>query len=373
MAEGSVKMVFPGGNTCLGFYSFYDYIIGDDARRIFLLKGGPGTGKSTFMKRIGKELQERGIDLEYHWCSSDYDSLDGIVLPAFEVAIIDGTAPHVTDPLYPGAVDEIINLGDYWDQEKLVPKKEEIISLKKRVTQSFNTAYSRLRMAKMARDEEKSYRDQALDHQCFHRLIGDLLRQIFGQELTWGDGRPRERHLFASALTPQGIVHHLPTLLDNITFLYLVEGKPGSGKEVILNEVAEFAYRSGLMVDVYHCAFDPSLIDLVVLPQRKTAVLNIFKEQNFNPESLPFLKYSEKIDCNTSLDDGILANFEQEAREAGEMFDKCLNRALYYLKQARVYYQELESHYHEAMDFDAIERRRKEVFAQISSIIDEKK
>jgi ABC-type lipoprotein export system ATPase subunit len=49
MAEGRVKMVFPGGNTCLGFYSFYNYIIGEEARRIFVLKGGPGTGKSTFM------------------------------------------------------------------------------------------------------------------------------------------------------------------------------------------------------------------------------------------------------------------------------------------------------------------------------------
>ena len=373
MPEGRVKMVFPGGNTSLGFYSFYDYIIGDDAKRVFLLKGGPGTGKSTFMKRIGKELQDKGIDLEYHWCSSDFNSLDGLVLPAYGVAIIDGTAPHVTDPLYPGAVDEIINLGDYWDQEKLVLHKEEIISLKKRVTQCFATAYSSLKMARMAREEEKVYRDQALDYRCFHRLIGNLLRQIFGQELIWGEGVPRERHLFASALTPQGIVHHLPTLLDNLTFLYLIEGEPGSGKEEILKEVAEFAYRSGLTVEVYHCAFDPTLIDLVVLPQRKTAVLNVFKELNFVPESLPNLKYSETINCKDCLDDGVLMEYEQELREAGELFDNCLERGLSYLKKARQFYEELEKHYLEAMDFDGVERCRKEVLERILTIVGEKK
>lgn len=373
MPEGRVKMVFPGGNTSLGFYSFYDYIIGDDAKRVFLLKGGPGTGKSTFMKRIGKELQEKGIDLEYHWCSSDFNSLDGLVLPAHGVAIIDGTAPHVTDPLYPGAVDEIINLGDYWDQEKLVLHRDEIISLKKRVTQIFTTAYSSLKMARMAREEEKDYRDKALDYQCFHRLTGNLLRQIFGQELIWGEGVPRERHLFATALTPQGIVHHLPTLLDNLTFLYLIEGEPGSGKEAILKEVAEFAYRSGLTVEVYHCAFDPTLIDLVVLPQRKTAVLSVFKELDFVPESIPNLKYSETINCKDCLDDGVIMEYEQELREAGKLFDNCLERGLSYLKKARLFYGELEKHYLEAMDFDGIESCRKEVLERIINIVGEKK
>jgi hypothetical protein len=42
MAKGKIKKVFPGGNTCLGFYSFYNYIIGEEARRIFILKGGAG-------------------------------------------------------------------------------------------------------------------------------------------------------------------------------------------------------------------------------------------------------------------------------------------------------------------------------------------
>ena len=373
MPEGRVKMVFPGGNTSLGFYSFYDYIIGDDAKRVFLLKGGPGTGKSTFMKRIGQELQEKGIDLEYHWCSSDFNSLDGIVLPAYGVAIIDGTAPHVNDPLYPGAVDEIINFGDYWDREKLVLHRDEIILLKKRVSQCFATAYSSLKMARMAREEEKVYRDKALDYQCLHRLIGNLLRQIFGQELIWGEGVPRERHLFASALTPQGIVHHLPTILDNLTFLYLVEGEPGSGKETILHEVAKFAYRSWLTVEVYHCAFDPTLIDLVVLPQRKTAVLKVFKELDFGLESLPNVKYSETINCNDCLDEGVLREFEQELREAGELFDTCLQRGLSYLKKARQFYEKLEKHYLEAMDFDGVERCRKEVLERILEIIGEKK
>ncbi|MDK2888295.1 MAG: hypothetical protein PWP72_1173 [Thermoanaerobacter sp.] len=94
MSKGRLKKVFPGGNTWRGFHSFYDYIIEPDATRIFVIKGGPGVGKSTFMRKIGEEMLERGYDVEFHCCSSDNGSLDGVVIPAIRVALLDGTAPH---------------------------------------------------------------------------------------------------------------------------------------------------------------------------------------------------------------------------------------------------------------------------------------
>ncbi|MCF8011862.1 MAG: ATPase [Clostridiales bacterium] len=97
--RGKFKKVFPGGNTSRGFYSFYDYIIEPEkAARIFVIKGGPGVGKSTFMGKIGEAMQDRGYDVEYHCCSSDNDSLDGIVIPSIKIAMLDGTAPHSAVP-----------------------------------------------------------------------------------------------------------------------------------------------------------------------------------------------------------------------------------------------------------------------------------
>lgn len=89
MSKGRVKEVFPGGNTSLGFFSYYNYILEQaEAQRIFILKGGPGVGKSTFMKRIADEMMDRGYDAEYMHCSSDNDSLDGVVIPAIKSTII---------------------------------------------------------------------------------------------------------------------------------------------------------------------------------------------------------------------------------------------------------------------------------------------
>ena len=91
---GRIRRLIPGGNTSKGFYSYYDNIIEKDANRIFILKGGPGTGKSSLMKKIAKEMLEKGYEVEYHHCSSDNNSIDGIVIPKLRVAMIDGTAPH---------------------------------------------------------------------------------------------------------------------------------------------------------------------------------------------------------------------------------------------------------------------------------------
>ena len=52
--------------------------------------------------------------------------LDGILIKEINVAMLDGTSPHVVDPLTPGAVDEILNLGDALDKDILVKNKKKL-------------------------------------------------------------------------------------------------------------------------------------------------------------------------------------------------------------------------------------------------------
>ena len=87
---------FLGANAPTGFYSLYDHLIPPErARAVYILKGGPGCGKSTLMRKIGAWAEEAGLDTEYILCSGDPDSLDAVILPTLAVAIVDGTAPHV--------------------------------------------------------------------------------------------------------------------------------------------------------------------------------------------------------------------------------------------------------------------------------------
>ena len=91
------KGIFSGGNTSKGFHSFMTILTQQEANRILCLKGGPGTGKSTLMKKVAKVFKDKGYSLEYHHCSSDDSSLDAIVIKR-KLAILDGTKPHIVDP-----------------------------------------------------------------------------------------------------------------------------------------------------------------------------------------------------------------------------------------------------------------------------------
>ena len=59
--RGRERHTFPGSNTPKGFFSYYDFILEQrEATRIFCIKGGPGVGKSTFMKITGDEMLDKG-------------------------------------------------------------------------------------------------------------------------------------------------------------------------------------------------------------------------------------------------------------------------------------------------------------------------
>lgn len=119
---------FLGAMTQNGFSTEFGKIMADKEYFTFILKGGAGTGKSSLMKKIAAEF-EPTEDVTRFYCSSDPASLDAIVLHTSKVIICDGTAPHVMECSYPGVCQKIINLGEYWDEEKLKAFRSEIIEV----------------------------------------------------------------------------------------------------------------------------------------------------------------------------------------------------------------------------------------------------
>ena len=68
---------FLGANSEEGFFSLYDQLLGGRLDDLMILKGGPGCGKSTFMRRMGAAMERAGERIVYINCSGDPDSLDG--------------------------------------------------------------------------------------------------------------------------------------------------------------------------------------------------------------------------------------------------------------------------------------------------------
>jgi len=117
---------FLGGTTSDGFKTDFNETIYSKDKFTYILKGGPGTGKSTIMKKIAGTFSDTD-DIDLYYCSSDEKSLDAVVLNKKGIIVVDGTSPHVFDPIYPGIKQTIIHLGDFWNIESLKKNEENII------------------------------------------------------------------------------------------------------------------------------------------------------------------------------------------------------------------------------------------------------
>ena len=133
---------FLGGNTAEGFYSLYGgFCPPEHGDFLWVIKGGPGCGKSSFMRRIGAAMEQDGLEVEYVLCSGDPDSLDGVYIPALRTGYVDGTAPHVQEAAYPGAAGLYLDLGQFYDRAALQKKRDEILALNAQYKTLYHEAY----------------------------------------------------------------------------------------------------------------------------------------------------------------------------------------------------------------------------------------
>ncbi|MFP4015975.1 MAG: PRK06851 family protein [Halanaerobiales bacterium] len=352
-----IKNYFPGGNTPEGFYSFYKYLP-YYADSVYIIKGGPGTGKSTFMKKIAFELNEAGYDIEFHWCSSDNNSLDGVVIPDLKAAILDGTAPHMIDPVYPGAVDEIINLGRYWERDSLEANRSDIIYLTELISQRFRQAYRYLNAAKSIYLHWKNYYQKSQDINLYNKIVDKLIRKnIIKGEIESGP----ERHLFASAITPGGPVNYLENLSEDIENRIVIKGKPGTGKSALIKSFCAEAAKYGYFILYLHCPLQPEELDAAIIPELNTALL-----VGTPPHCLEATKTTDHtINLVETINLDYIKEYNAEILDAEKLYEDMMKRVYYFLKSAKSLHDELEEYYITAMDFEKIDLCRNELTRKI--------
>lgn len=169
---------FAGANTPSGFEEEYSNLFSEDSfEKIYIIKGGSGTGKSTMIKKAAALGESRGGEITYIYCSSDPDSLDGIIIRKGEklIGVIDGTAPHTKDPIYAGACGEIINCADHWDSPMLEEHRDEIRSLVCQKKKGYEDAYKYLAGAYDVCRMQKSLGEHCFERDKAKKAIGRLL------------------------------------------------------------------------------------------------------------------------------------------------------------------------------------------------------
>lgn len=363
---GIERHMYPGNNTPEGFFSYYQYILSQkEADRIFCIKGGPGVGKSTFMKKIAESMLQEGHNVDFMHCSSDNSSLDGIVLRDKKIAMIDGTAPHIVDPINPGAVDSIIHLGDYWDEEGIRKNRNAVINNSERVRSVFGRAYNYLAAAGKMYDNLFSIYESAMKNEELYKLTA----KIIGDELTHKEicsAQGDIKKYFASAITPTGFENFIDTLLSGYKKIYLINAPIGVSSERMLNLFMEGSAYRGLDVEGYYCPMKPSTkLEHLLIPEIGLAFITSNQYHTIdlseNPAEVEIINLENNIRYDEiKYQEPILEDSRIKMREL-------LEKAIYCLEQAKKEHDILEQYYVPNMDFlkiDSLSRELTEKFSQ---------
>ncbi len=332
---------FAAANSGEGFVSFFDKIFDTEKlSRRYLIKGGPGTGKSTFMRKIASVAESSGAFVEYYHCSSDPSSLDGIIIDG-SVALIDSTAPHALEPYIVGAKDSIVDLGAFWDEGALAEKYFEIKSLTEKKKRAYKLAYRFLSASMQseiaARESFLPYVDMARIEKTARRLTRTIKRGS-GYEQSVG---------ISSAIGMSGRCD-----LDSYERMALqvvyVEDHYGMGF-LLLSQICNFAIQNENRIRVSYTPLCPDLPDAVYFEEEGIAFIACGSEKK------------KRISLRRALDLSILSQKEKRAlrervRNAKKLSDALVVAACDELSEAGTAHFELERIYRAAMDFSALDK-----------------
>lgn len=341
-----IRKVFFGSNTANGFCSYYDFLRDDG--KIFILKGGPGHGKSTFIKSIADKMIEKGYDVELQFCSLDCNSLDAIVVPSLNLAVVATTGHHVMDPKYPGVVDNIVDLGAYLNVNGLLQHKQTIISLYNDIEKSFRRTYRYLTAARLMAENIKDINSTQQNTAAVNGVMKEIIENAIPSST---DGTPGyERHLFASSITPQGYLTHIKTLIDGIR-VYKITGDWGTGKTTIMKKIGEEAKIRGFNVEYYHHPLDPDDIEHLILPDVDAAIVT--RENIANDECEAVYNLNDNLKKNNHI---------PEEDKMNELIIGSMEN----LHRANKLHHELENYYTPHLNFEGVNKRLDEVIIEIN-------
>lgn len=348
---------FLGSSGRNGFFSCFSQLTPKiEGQYTYIIKGGPGTGKSSLMKKIADEMESRDIECERIYCSSDPDSLDAVIFPSLRVSLADGTSPHTLDPDYPGATGEIINLGECWDKQKIHDNKEKIIELTdknkechRRCRRFIDSAFS------IYGDGEKICRD-CLDKERLMRYASRVANRHFKRP----SGRiGLEKIRLLDAITPKGFYFLTDSVNEMCDTTVMFEDDFGVAASMLINEIRSYALASGFSVISSPFVGNEKQLRHIII---KELALGFFTcDKLCEPDIIPTKTVSLRrfYSVNELTLHRARLNFSKKASK------ELMNEAVCALRMAKDEHDALEKCYIDAMDFAKLNKIADELIERI--------
>lgn len=349
---------FLGSNSPKGFYSKFDQLFNyKEGCRSVLIKGGPGTGKSTVLKKTASVLKDKGANTELIYCMADTDSLDAIITEDGVFSMLDATLPHAVEPKYPGAYEEILDFSDCWDKSVLKNNAEKIIALFDANRELHAKARKYISSAAELLEEAARLSMETLLPEKITRTANRICAREFGKKRRRAG---KEKLRFLSAVTDKGVFmfQNTPKLLcDKI---YVVEDDCGAASRIFMNTVRRMALDYGFDIITCRCGIFPGeKNEHIFIPEIRLGFMTSNRRH-------PVLAQPYRvIHAKRFLSEKQTGKSKLQIRFCLRTAAELLNEASAFMKEAKAIHDRLEEKYIAAMDFEKAEKKAAEFLSTL--------
>ncbi|MEG1993926.1 MAG: hypothetical protein RR048_03365 [Oscillospiraceae bacterium] len=270
----TTKKFFLGANTPHGFVSRFDQLKPkDEDWNTYIIKGGPGTGKSTLMKKVADALSAYTNNIEYIYCSADVNSLDAVIFPELRVSIADGTHPHVLEPKYPGLGENFVVLNDAISSDCLKDYREDIIEKYEAKANCHAQCCKLLSAGASLLSDTYAI---ALPHTNTAK-IANFANNFCQRELKPVQNKKGKEYVrFLSGFTNQGLFVFEETISHYCDDIIFIDDEYGCVCSNLMSRLKELAVGNGYDVITCYCPLYPfNKIDYLFIPEKRLGFISM--------------------------------------------------------------------------------------------------
>lgn len=337
-----LRKMFLAANTPYGFKSFFSEALKD--KYVYVIKGGSGVGKSTLMRNViaGTDIDENIIAVP---CSSDVNSLDVVLLQDRNIALIDGTSPHMYDPVAYGLRGEIIDLGKYISKARLAGSEGIVMAKTRQKSVLYSIMYSHLIRARQCMD------NITLLYSDYVRDLGEIVKDIINTYIIGAEESETDLNCYGEVFTEDGYVADKDAVCNRA--VVKINSTCLSYACDVINQLSAYMDTQGIKHEKHYSAlFNEKLLSVGL----KNTLITAAEIQS---------DYEYSLDGY--IDNEGARHFLLHIVEERSAYQSAIARASEYFLDAKNCHMTLEEQYKPAMQFNKMEKDKEKLIAKILS------
>ncbi len=340
------EQFFMGGVTPDGFSTELKVLVSSSEYFTYILKGGPGTGKSTLMKKIADRFGDTE-DVTLYYCSADPGSLDAVELHSSKTLIVDGTSPHVFEAMFPGVSQKVINLGAHWDENSLREHGDEIISVT-RLNKSLLSGASYYNNALgIICNSTYEFANRILNRQMIEDEAEDLCEKLFAHR---GKSIGKQDIRQLSVMTMNGYMT-LTDTLENYSDIFVLNDSFFAASDVFINSISKKVLEYGCCIKVSPCLlFGQFVREHLLIDDISTALVTA------GPLTQMEIHGGVVKELSAFYDKEQVRLYDSIFKSNESLMKKTVDTSREMLAEAKRVHDEMEKYYIDAMDHEALDR-----------------